>query len=127
MKPTIEVIVNSIQLQYDFMAPALVALFETEKEQALESEEKTNVFLEKATDIEALAVLSELSLQAPLNHESYRMMMHLSFKVFTAAGVQNIPDFIQEAQKLSSFELHELEGFKRKIRERQLKKRRKTP
>jgi len=96
-------------------------LFEEDRAAALQSEEAANTFLEQATDVEALLMMSEVSLQAPLNDEGYRLMMHLSHKVFTRAGVQNIPDFVQTAETLDHYYQDKLNRFKRDIRAKQSK------
>lgn len=100
-------------------ANAFVSLFEEDRAAALQSEDAATAFLEQATDVEALLTMSEVSLQAPLNDEGYRLMMHLSHRVFTRAGIQNIPDFIQAAETLESYYQSRLASFKRTIRERQ--------
>lgn len=46
-------------------------------------------------------------------------MMHLSHKVFTRAGTQNIPDFIENAANLDRYYLDKLNRFKRDIRSKQ--------
>ncbi len=96
-----------------------LSLFEEDRAAALESEEAAENFLALATDAEALMVMSEVSLQAPLNDEGYRLMMHLSHKVFTRAGIQNIPDFIENSATLDRYYLDKLNRFKRDIRTKQ--------
>lgn len=95
------------------------SLFEEDRAAAMQSEEVATTFLEQATDVEALLVMSEVSLQAPLNDEGYRMMMHLSHKVFSRVGIQNIPDFIQNSEKLDTYYQGILNRFKRDIRAKQ--------
>lgn len=96
-------------------------LFEEDRAAALQSEDAANTFLELATDVEALLMISEVSLQAPLNDEGYRLMMHLSHKVFTRAGILNIPDFVQTTETLDRYYLDKLIRFKRDIRAKQSK------
>lgn len=96
-------------------------LFEEDRAAAMLSEEAASTFLELATDVEALLMMSEVSLQAPLNDEGYRLMMHLSYKVFTRAGIQNIPDFIEDASALTPYYMDKLNRFKRDIRSKQHK------
>ncbi len=113
--------IDTVRLSSDMMAPGLVAMFESSKREAVESDESARAFLEKATDIECLSVLSQVSLEAPLNDIGYKMMMHLACKVFAAANMTNIPDFILEKNDLDSYHQSHLERFRLEVREKQLK------
>ncbi len=96
-----------------------ISLFEADRQKALQSEDSAKEFLELATDVEVLAVISETSLRGPLNTEGYTLMMHLSSKVFTAAGIENIPDFVEEKNELSPYFQGHLNRLKRDLRIKQ--------
>lgn len=114
--------INSIRLASDLMSPGLIAIFEASQQEAAKSVEAAKAFLEKATDVECLAVMSEVSLTAPLNDIGYKLMMHLSFKAFSAAGIENIPDFILQARELDRYHQDHLERLQRDIRHKQFSK-----
>ena len=100
-------------------AGVFLGLFEEDRAAAMQSEDAATTFLDLATDVEALLMMSQVSLQTPLNGEGYRLMMHLSHKVFTRAGIQNIPDFIQNAETLDRYYQDKLNRLKRDIRAKQ--------
>jgi len=117
-----EKVANFPQPAFNSLTASLfIKIFEEDRAKALESEEAAIAFLERSTDVEALAAMSDVSLQAPLNDIGYRLMMHLANKVFTRAGVQNIPDFIHDANELEPYYQDELNRFKRDIRAKQSK------
>lgn len=100
-------------------ADLFIKMFEEDRAKALESEDAATIFLEQSTDVEALVAMSEVSLQAPLNDIGYRLMMHLANKVFSRAGIQHIPDFIEGAGTLEPYYQDKLNRFKRDIRAKQ--------
>lgn len=104
---------------YSLGQKAYMTIFEEDRAAAMASEEAAATFLEMATDVEALLVMSEVSLSAPLNDEGYHLMMHLSHRVFTRAGVPNIPDFVLNHETLSQYHQSQLDRFRREIRSKQ--------
>ena len=113
--------IDAVRLATDMMAPGLVAMFESSKREAVASDDSARAFLEKATDVECLSVLSQVSLEAPLNDLGYKLMMHFAGNVFSAAGITNIPDFILDKNDLDSYHRMHLERFRVEVREKQLK------
>lgn len=88
------------------------------------SEEDLRHYLEYGTDGEVVCLLSELSLQAPLDSEAFRIYMHLFRKLFLAMG-RGIPDGIAGPEAdapLDSFHQHILNDLKREVRRTQTRK-----
>ncbi|MEM3426630.1 MAG: hypothetical protein QW212_00015 [Nitrososphaerales archaeon] len=78
--------------------------------------------VDEAGDVEVVAVLSQLSMVAPLKEEYARIYVYLALKVLKEKGMEvNIPEHLRVLE-LSEHEKYLLRQLRREIRERQWRK-----
>lgn len=85
------------------------------------TEDELADFLEKASDIEVLQLLSKKSLEAPLNDEGYRIYMGLFNRVF-AERIEIPDDLRKENLKLDSWTSQILTRYRFDLRAAQYKR-----
>ena len=70
---------------------------------------------DRATDVEALAYLYTASLSGPMPDEYNEIYFYLTRKSLEWQGKKEIPDFLQEYEKLDDYKLSLLDELKREI------------